>query len=333
MQVYSVLDVLTARPGAEELRACAASPLRPCPSRHQPIRPARGMRDVICACRQRHACGCAPDLRRRHRALFPRAGGRHFGNAGHPGIGARALALRAGRQGRDKLHRILMREDPEAAMTLRAGDGQRIVRALEVLEASGRSILKWQAERGQAADRPRTAPASRHRARPGRTRRAASTARFDRMIEAGALDEVKALTALDLDPELPAMKAIGVRELQAALRRRDFRWPRRSHAPRSRRGNMPSARRPGSGTSSARIGGASAIRTSAEILRFATLSGAACRRTEAACSAPLRSCRRLTLRKARRGISEWVSSAGSICASTSQKPRSLSSSRSSLRPA
>ena len=36
------------------------------------------------------------------------------------------------------------------------------------------------------------------------------------MIEAGALEEVKALAALDLDPQLPAMKAIGVRELQAA---------------------------------------------------------------------------------------------------------------------
>ena len=41
-------------------------------------------------------------------------------------------------------------------------------------------------------------------------------ARFDHMIENGALEEVKALSALGLDPALPAMKAIGVRELQAA---------------------------------------------------------------------------------------------------------------------
>jgi tRNA dimethylallyltransferase len=41
--------------------------------------------------------------------------------------------------------------------------------------------------------------------------------RFDRMIEAGALAEVEQLAALDLDPSLPAMKAIGVRELQAAM--------------------------------------------------------------------------------------------------------------------
>ena len=42
-------------------------------------------------------------------------------------------------------------------------------------------------------------------------------ARFDRMIEDGVLAEVEALSALQLDPSLPAMKAIGLRELQAAL--------------------------------------------------------------------------------------------------------------------
>jgi tRNA dimethylallyltransferase len=108
-----------------------------------------------------------------------------------------------------------MREDSAAAMTLRPTDGQRIVRALEVLEASGRSILKWQAEKGKPL-------IDRDSAKflvidPDRAELVARIeARFDRMIEDGALKEVKALTALDLAPELPAMKAIGVRELQAA---------------------------------------------------------------------------------------------------------------------
>ena len=52
-------------------------------------------------------------------------------------------------QGAAKLHRILLREDSAAAMMLKPTDGQRIVRALEVLDASGRSILEWQAERGR----------------------------------------------------------------------------------------------------------------------------------------------------------------------------------------
>ncbi len=98
-------------------------------------------------------------------------------------------------------------------MTLQAGDGQRIVRALEVLEASGRSILEWQAERG-------TPLIDRDSARfiviePDRAELVARIeARFDRMVAAGALEEVKALAALKLDPQLPAMKAIGVRELR-----------------------------------------------------------------------------------------------------------------------
>ena len=119
-------------------------------------------------------------------------------------------------QGAERLHRILMREDSAVAMQLRPTDGQRIVRALEVLDASGRSILEWQATRGQPLiDRD----SARFLAiEPDREALVARIeARFDRMLDKGALDEVRQLTALDLDPSLPAMKAIGVRELQAAL--------------------------------------------------------------------------------------------------------------------
>ncbi|TIP31373.1 MAG: tRNA (adenosine(37)-N6)-dimethylallyltransferase MiaA, partial [Mesorhizobium sp.] len=52
-------------------------------------------------------------------------------------------------QGAERLHRVLMHQDSAVAMQLRPTDGQRIVRALEVLDASGRSILEWQAARGQ----------------------------------------------------------------------------------------------------------------------------------------------------------------------------------------
>jgi tRNA dimethylallyltransferase len=119
-------------------------------------------------------------------------------------------------RGAVKLHQILMREDPAAAMRLRPGDGQRIVRALEVLEASGRSILHWQAMRGQPLiDRD---SASFLVIEPDRADLIARIdARFDTMVERGALAEVRALDALGLDPALPAMKAIGVPELRAAI--------------------------------------------------------------------------------------------------------------------
>ncbi|MER9267901.1 tRNA (adenosine(37)-N6)-dimethylallyltransferase MiaA [Mesorhizobium sp. M0410] len=119
-------------------------------------------------------------------------------------------------QGAVRLHRILLREDSAAGMMLRPTDGQRIVRALEVLDASGRSILEWQAARGRPLiDR------SSARFFVIEPERAALVeridARFDSMLDKGALDEVKQLSALGLNPDLPAMKAIGVRELQAAL--------------------------------------------------------------------------------------------------------------------
>lgn len=119
-------------------------------------------------------------------------------------------------QGAERLHRVLMHQDSAVAMQLRPTDGQRIVRALEVLDASGRSILEWQAARGQPL-------IDRDSARflviePDRGELVARIrARFDQMLDKGALDEVRQLMALDLDPNLPAMKAIGVRELQAAM--------------------------------------------------------------------------------------------------------------------
>ncbi|HEY4192131.1 MAG TPA: tRNA (adenosine(37)-N6)-dimethylallyltransferase MiaA, partial [Mesorhizobium sp.] len=119
-------------------------------------------------------------------------------------------------QGSARLHRILMENDASAAMTLRASDGQRIVRALEVMEASGRSILDWQAAGGQPlVDLASAQLLVLEPDRPDLVQRIER--RFERMMENDALQEVRALCALDLDRALPAMKAIGVRELKAAM--------------------------------------------------------------------------------------------------------------------
>jgi tRNA dimethylallyltransferase len=116
---------------------------------------------------------------------------------------------------------MLQKEDAAAALKLGPADGQRIVRALEVLEVSGRSILAWQAEAAEALVNP--GEAEMILLEPERkTLVERIEKRFDQMIEAGAVAEVEALLSLRLDPALPAMKAIGVREIAAAL---DGRWP------------------------------------------------------------------------------------------------------------
>ncbi len=113
----------------------------------------------------------------------------------------------------DEIHARLAVVDADTARTIRPSDKGRIVRALEVFEATGRSLLRWQeAEQVKPVIDP--AAAVRMVLMPDRAllhQRIAERAR--RMLQGGALAEVEALTSLGLDPELPAMKAIGVREL------------------------------------------------------------------------------------------------------------------------
>jgi len=115
------------------------------------------------------------------------------------------------------LHRELAKADPVMAARLRPSDPQRILRALEVFHATGRSLAEWQA--GPPSP-PLVGPGTpRVVLDPPRAelhRRIEARARG--MLEAGALDEVRAILSLGLDPELPAMKALGLPELGALLR-------------------------------------------------------------------------------------------------------------------
>ena len=118
--------------------------------------------------------------------------------------------------GPEGLYRELQTRDPVMAARLRASDPQRVVRALEVIEATGVSLAEWQETAGapvlhsEAVLKLVVAPERE-------PLYAAIDARFDRMIEEGAIDEVRALVALHLDSGLPAMRAHGVRELAAYL--------------------------------------------------------------------------------------------------------------------
>jgi len=107
------------------------------------------------------------------------------------------------------LHAELSRRDPAAAARLMPNDRARVTRALEVVLATGRSLLAWHEEGMPASLDP--ALAVKIFLVPERDellRRIG--ARFDAMIAAGAMDEVRTLAARKLDPNLPAMKAHGV---------------------------------------------------------------------------------------------------------------------------
>jgi tRNA dimethylallyltransferase len=117
------------------------------------------------------------------------------------------------------LHRLLSTEDPEGAARLRPSDRARLLRALEVVRFTGRSLTSWQEENDPSPPLPGAGSALRLVLMPERSilhRRIAE--RVEQMAANGALGEVEALMGLGLDPDLPVMKAIGVRELGAHLR-------------------------------------------------------------------------------------------------------------------
>ncbi len=118
------------------------------------------------------------------------------------------VRARLAEHGAAALHAELQRRDPAAAARLNPNDRPRVSRALEVVEATGRSLVDWQAE----GLPPLIAPSAvRIFIAPERAALYARIdARFETMLAAGALDEVRALAARRLDPLLPAMKAHGV---------------------------------------------------------------------------------------------------------------------------
>jgi tRNA dimethylallyltransferase len=122
-----------------------------------------------------------------------------------------ALGRRLAAAGARALHAELAAIDPATAARLAPNDRQRILRALGVLEATGRPLSEWLASASVAAGPPyRFHPYVLDPPRPALY--AAIDARLAAMAEAGAIEEVRALLARGLDPGLPAMKAIGVRE-------------------------------------------------------------------------------------------------------------------------
>ncbi len=127
-----------------------------------------------------------------------------------------ALRKRAAREGAPALYAELARRDPLTAARLEPNDAPRILRALEVLETTGESIGVL-----QAATKPKLAREDWVGLALTPDRAAlygAIDARFEAMLAAGALDEVRAFAARGLDASLPAMKAHGAPALMAHLR-------------------------------------------------------------------------------------------------------------------
>ncbi|AHK44815.1 MULTISPECIES: tRNA (adenosine(37)-N6)-dimethylallyltransferase MiaA [Ensifer] len=216
MQVYDTLRVLTARPdeadmGGVEHRLYGHMPAGQAYSTGAWLREAQALVATL------RKTGRLP--------VFVGGTGLYFkaltgGLADMPEIPAairERLRERLMQEGPDGLHAELAARDPQTAETLKPGDGQRIVRALEVVEATGQSIRLYQQKSGPEIIDPQRARKlvvlPDRKVLHDRINR-----RFGMMLSGGAIDEVRALLALNLDPAMPVMKAIGVSQIAALLR-------------------------------------------------------------------------------------------------------------------
>lgn len=216
MQVYAELRIITARPSAAE-EAVVPHHLYGVVSAAERMSAARWRALALDAIDAAHAVGRLPIIVG-GTGLYLRSLMQGLSDIPEipPTIRAEAMAIQA-EQGSPFLHGELAKVDPVTAARLHPTDSQRLIRAWEVWRATGRSISDWQ------ADPPRDAPT--HLAfttlvvEPPRARLYAQCdRRFELMLAEGALAEVAAFDRLDLDPALPAAKALGVPELRALAR-------------------------------------------------------------------------------------------------------------------
>jgi tRNA dimethylallyltransferase len=216
MQVYRDLRIITARPGvAEEAKAP-----------HRLFGEVDAAVNYSVALWLEAARGALGAAKREGRPpIFVGGTGLYFkaltqGLSGIPTVPdeVRAeLRSRAASVPAAELHAELARRDPLMAARLRPSDPQRILRALEVLEATGKSLSAFQGARMPPLLDIAGARAIFLNPERDELKRRINT-RFDAMLEAGALAEAEAVRRRNLDPALPLMRAHGLRHLIAHLR-------------------------------------------------------------------------------------------------------------------
>jgi len=216
MQVYRDLRIITARPTPEEE---ARVPHRLYGHVDAAVNHSVGQwfRDAEGVLAEAAAAGKAP--------IFVGGTGLYFkalltGLAAIPPIDPEIRArfrARLDKEGVEALHAELTRADPQTAARLMVRDRSRILRALEVLEATGRTMGEWHDDELPAPLDPDTV--IKIFLHPEREQlKARIEGRFAKMLEAGAIEEVRALDARNLPDTLPAMKAHGVPWLRRFFR-------------------------------------------------------------------------------------------------------------------
>jgi tRNA dimethylallyltransferase len=216
MQVYDTLRVLTARPDEADMGGVPHHLYGHVPA-GQTYSTGAWLRDVATVIADIRRQGRLPVIVGGTGLYFKALTGGLSDMPEIPDATRSEFRARLATDGPAALHAALAARDPETAGLLRPEDGQRIVRALEVLAASGRSIRDFQSARGPVIVDPEAALKLVVLPERDILRRRIDR-RFETMLDAGAVEEVRTLLALGLPPEVPSMKAIGVPQIAAMLR-------------------------------------------------------------------------------------------------------------------
>ena len=215
-QVYRGMDIGTAKPGAAE-RAAVPHHLIDLIEPEQAYSAARFVHDAVAAAAAIRARGRLPLLVGGTMLYFKALrDGLDAMPAADPGLRAQ-IDARAAAEGWPALHAELQRVDPATAARLAPHDAQRIQRALEVWQATGRPLSAFH---GRGGDTQRAASwpliSLEPDSRAWLHRRIAE--RFDAMLAAGFVDEVRRLRRRPaLRPQMPSMRCVGYRQAWAAL--------------------------------------------------------------------------------------------------------------------
>ncbi|RUM08383.1 tRNA (adenosine(37)-N6)-dimethylallyltransferase MiaA [Rhizobium chutanense] len=216
MQVYDTLRVLTARPSEEEMQGVPHHLYGHVPA-GEAYSTGAWLRDVLGLLPKLRAAGQLPVFVGGTGLYFKALTGGLSDMPEIPEVLREELRTRLLVEGPDGLHAELAEADPVMAASLNRQDGQRIVRALEVMKATGRSIADFQGRSGPVVID--AAEARKIVVLPERAvLHARINGRFEKMLREGAEGEVRALLALKLPAEAPVMKAIGVSQIAAMLK-------------------------------------------------------------------------------------------------------------------
>ena len=216
MQIYDEMSILSARPSDAEMGGIEHR-LYGYVSPAERYSVGRWLDDAVAAIKEAQARGQCP--------ILVGGTGLYFkalleGLNRVPDVSGKVRAFWVGELERlgspEALYDILRARDPDMAASLKPADGQRILRALEILDETGKSLLDWQRGEALRHDPAIATGAVRLVLCPARELVYQKIEdRFDQMVALGGVAEAVHLAGLGLAPDLPAMKAIGVAYLAA----------------------------------------------------------------------------------------------------------------------